>query len=365
MSTIGAGGDGSRLYRPRLLLWVALAWVGLCGGCGVGRAMIAGPVDYGDYRRIRLAESFDERLAAAWYYLEHHPDGVYAERIRRYVRKAEPVFFEVRRRSDSGLEAYLQALPHGPHADEALAELMRRRRAARRDRAADARAAAAGERLDAERARRELIADLPLRWTRMLLDGRLWSGPLAEAPAELLVAFRLELPKPDCRWDDGAGLYRCTKLLDREFPVFDGGELSSHALTMWIELELDERWWVRSARLFGPELFLRLEEARSRRALPPQDHAARRQAREDLGRRAMELLAEPERACVPGDSTAALSARCGAVQVEISTGEDDYDEIRLTLVEQAAVSAPGATGADPAAATEPPVDDGAGDDDWD
>ncbi|MBW2527213.1 MAG: hypothetical protein JRI23_23730, partial [Deltaproteobacteria bacterium] len=66
----------------------AAPWLGILllalSGCHLGRAMISTPGDYEDYRRIRLAPSFDERLTAAWYYVNARPDGRFADRVRAY-----------------------------------------------------------------------------------------------------------------------------------------------------------------------------------------------------------------------------------------------------------------------------------------
>ena len=53
------------MTNPRwVLLAVLLSLASL--GCNAGRTFIATPNDYADYRRVRIADNFDDRMAATW-----------------------------------------------------------------------------------------------------------------------------------------------------------------------------------------------------------------------------------------------------------------------------------------------------------
>ena len=123
-----SAGRREHRYGP-VVRWAWLALMGLVvSGCNAAQVLVASPGDYASYRRIRLATNLDDKLSAAAAYLQRHPEGRYARRIRRYVAYAEPIYFRVRRRSPKGLQAYLAALPDGPNRQQALGELTKMRR---------------------------------------------------------------------------------------------------------------------------------------------------------------------------------------------------------------------------------------------
>lgn len=311
-----------------LLLLCAAALAGT--GCHVGRAMIASDGDYADYRRIRLAQTLDERLVAAWYYVNHRRDGRFADPVQAYFARAEPVYWQVHKRSVAGLETYLSTLPDGPHAEPALAELMRLRRASRRDAARSFDSERSRARLDAEAARRREAAGLAFGWLRALVDSAAWQGPLDEAPGALLVPYRLGLPQPECERDEEARVIRCSKIVERSFDLVVDGERVEREILLWLELTLDDRWHLVKARLVGADLFVRHAEAAHRRAVPDGDGAARAAAVEQFLRRAMEVVSEPVLDCGPTEGGAGLAVRCGALVVSFRVGEDqDDDEISI------------------------------------
>jgi hypothetical protein len=302
-----------------------LACGAVLGGCSVGRAMIAPSGDYAAYRRYRVSNTLDERLSAAWDYLQERPDGTYAASLRAWFDGAEPVFYAVRRRSMAGLEAYLQALPEGPHATDVLDELMRRRLKSRRDEARMAAAEVTSQRLDQERARREAVADLPVHWSEMLIDPAAWSVPLDRAPRDLLLAYSLELPHAECHRDDDAKVQRCSKAIDVGFPVVEQGEVQDRRLLMWVELELDDAWQLHAARLFGPALFVHLVEARDKHLVAAGDQAAREAALESLEERLLDRLRRPGNGCevVLGED---WSLRCPERRLVVHRGTGDEDD---------------------------------------
>jgi hypothetical protein len=167
----------------RLALLVAFA-----AGCSWASAS---PYEHGAYRKTRFEPTLDGRLAAAHDYLRRYPNGAYTEGVRRYYERAEPIFYESRQRDRAGLEAYLRALPEGPHAAEARSQL---KALAAIEAQPDSLDVAAGEterRLaDAERSREQARGELVF-WIESLVDPDTYAQPLADGPGELVVAFSL------------------------------------------------------------------------------------------------------------------------------------------------------------------------------
>jgi hypothetical protein len=295
-------------------------------GCHAGKVFIASSGDYADYRRVRVAETADERLASAWEYLKSRPDGTYAERLQRYFDRAEPAFYRVRSRSAKGLEAYLRALPDGPHAAEALTRLVDLRTERRREELDSRMARQTGQRLDRERSQRAASAELLGWWLSRLLDGALWQAPLAQAPGDFLVRYRLALPAPTCEPDEGEG-ERCLKLVARSFRVRGEGRQLAREVAFDLELGLDARGRLRGVTLMGSAIFLRTLEAQREKAL-------------DDGRTAEAVslfvawlgahLAERDVACSGGsepDGTIVLD--CDRLRLTLSPGQGGGDDMVL------------------------------------
>lgn len=251
--------------------WSAVALLSLCLlGCNASRVFIASPGDYADYRRVRVAETADERMAATWHYLERRPDGRYAERLRRYFRKAEPAFYEVRRRSPAGLESYLAALPDGPHAEVALERLIDGRVKARGEAVESVAARATSLRLRRQKEARGEAAEVLDWWLEQLLDVELWRAPFDEAPRQLIIKYRLALPAAIC----GGHLafptgQHCIKSFSRSFVVRGEEGNEPRSLDYEVEIELDDEWKLHRARVVGMNLFLAAEEAERGRSFGP------------------------------------------------------------------------------------------------
>lgn len=307
-------------------LGALLAMVTWLGACHVGRATIASSGDYADYRRIRLAPTLAERLTAAWYYGRFRSDGQYVQRVRRYFDEAEPVFWAVKRQTEAGLEEYLAALPDGPHAEQALAELMRRRNDRRRAQAEQFDPARSRARFEAAAKRRREAAALALDWLRLLVAPSSWDRPLSQASGELLARYRLALPAPECEPRESEGGVVCMKLVERPFDVVVEGESVDREVEMWVTLTLNDRWRLERAWLQGPDLFVRHVEASRRRPVDATDEAVRRRANERFLRRAMVVLSEPSLDCQPVEAPAGLALRCGAVRVVLTPGEGGEDD---------------------------------------
>jgi hypothetical protein len=262
---------------------------------------VVSPGEYADYRRVRLAETADERLASAWRYLEEHPEGQYAGRLRRFFDKAEPAFYEVRRRSPAGLESYLAALPDGPHAEEALQALVDARFAAAAPSLDTVAAQRTSLRIRRENEARDKAADELRWWLVHLLDPTLWRAPFDEGPGDLVVRYRLSLPAPLCggHLEFVAG-QQCVKTFTRSFVVRGDDGREERELTYEVEIELDDRWHLHRAKLVGIGMFVAVEEARQGKSLvmlATEEIAA-------IARRALDelpmSLSEDDRLCTGG-----------------------------------------------------------------
>ncbi len=297
-------------------------------GCHSGKVFIAPAGDYADYRAVRVAEDVDERMARTWAYLKERPDGMYAGRLRRYFEKSEPVFFKMRSRSIRGLEAYLEALPDGPHADEALAMLMGRRDAKRRESADMREARLTGSRLDAEREKRDEAAKLLHWWLDAFLHTEVWSAPLSDAPKDLIVRYRLSLPQPKCTAAaEDATRQRCVKPLERSFRVPGSGQLEDRTLAFLLEVELDERWYVQRVTVSGAGILLATEEARRKKALED-DEASTRAAAAAFVARLTTSLFERNVTCNGGtEASGSTLLSCEGLLLTLVPGRDGGDDV--------------------------------------
>lgn len=250
------------MTRPALAL-AALALLGALG-CSM-QGFIAAPSDYAGYRATRVAPTFEDRLAAAQRYLVEHPDGRYKDQVRAAFDPAEEAFFASKKGTRIGLEAYLAALPRGPHeaaARRRLAELdtSARSRTAELDRTvAEVEARVSGPRA-AERAR--VRAEIQ-GWLDRFLDRATWSAPIAASKASLVVPFSLSLPAPRCALLDppeGAVARRCAKLTGLPYSVQVERGLEPREATLEIVVLQDPRGVPIEATVSGPDLFVRLEE---------------------------------------------------------------------------------------------------------
>src|SRR4051794_11790032 len=103
----------ARTVALSLVLWCIAA-------CGANlREIAAASDDYSDYRAFRVAPTVGRRLKAASFYLGCPSDGAFRDEVLQWFDRVEPLFFEASADSISGMNAYLAALPSGPHADSA------------------------------------------------------------------------------------------------------------------------------------------------------------------------------------------------------------------------------------------------------
>lgn len=108
--------------------WATLAIPLLSATLALGCASVKGslltpPEQYAAYRETRITKNIDARLAASARYLANYPDGAFADEVATFFERAEPLYFDARKGSRAGLLAYLEALPQGPHAEEARERL--------------------------------------------------------------------------------------------------------------------------------------------------------------------------------------------------------------------------------------------------
>jgi hypothetical protein len=314
-------------------------------GCAALRPIVAPPDDQAAYRETRVAETIDDRLAAAEAYLERYPEGLHLAEVRAYFERAEPVLFEARRGSAGGLESYLRALPHGPHAREALALLRGLREARDTPDEAGRQASATEARLARAAAKRAAARDAVAAWVGRFLDPAAWRGPLASAPAELVVPWSLGLPAPACREADAgeaasadegapakrpAGARRCTKMVEVEYPVLVGTTVEPRQITLQIDADQDAEGRLVAVTLGGPELFLRLEETHAVRAIDSKDGGRRIDAiarqveavRAEFGSRVSKAPECAHRAVAP----TVLALACAGLSVVVHAGEGTEDD---------------------------------------
>ncbi len=306
---------------PGASLLCAFALAPLTSACHVARAAIATPSDYAAYRRVRLARDLDGRVAAAFEYLEEHPEGRFSERVKRYLTHAEPVYFAARSRSADGLEAYLAALPRGPNATLASEKLALERAEARHGDLATRTAHATMLRTEAEDASRKAAAGLGLAWARELLAPEAWRSTFDAAPPKLLVRFRLSAPPPDCaRTDDGE---TCNKSLVRRFTARSPEGESNRELSLDAKIWLDRGYRLARVELSGVELFVRTSEAGTGATVTPVDAKARAQAMRSYSERLQAHVIEDDRLCSGSegaDGVLTLACEDSGIEVRVEPG---------------------------------------------
>ncbi|WP_437339222.1 hypothetical protein [Sorangium sp. So ce394] len=273
MSGRGAAAPGRRFARAARALSCAAA-LSVLSGCASRPALLASHDDYAAYRATRVSRTLEGRLAAASAYLERHPEGAFAAEVRAYLARAEPVYYAAKRGTAAGLAAYLATLPRGAFREDAT----RRLRALVRERSAGDLLSRAARETDAQlsrqRAERARVREELAAWLRRFLGREAWGRPLAEAPAEVIVPFSLTLPAPRCA-PAGEGAAVCAKRIALPFVVNAGGESAPRQAEIEISVLGDAAGRPIEVAIRGPDLFTRLEEARSAREVAPDDPEGR------------------------------------------------------------------------------------------
>ena len=214
----------------RALLSTSLA-VGLLA-CSAARPIVSGPSDYDAYRRYRLAETLDERLAAGWVYLRDEPEGSFRGEVLRWFGPAEARFFAEAGRTPGGASAYLKLMPDGPHAEEEATFLRAFEREKIEGPLREQRALEAA-RKKAETARKAAGEAIEL-WTRRALAITAWREPLESfRKTDKGVADALdETPKATCDAE------ACAKTLYFTYPVPEASPPSDRVVPVVVRLDL-------------------------------------------------------------------------------------------------------------------------------
>lgn len=266
------------MQRSRLAP-LALA-VGLASlvGCTSGKAFIATAGDYADYRETRVSRTFEGRVGAAGRYLERHPHGAYVEEVKPYFERAELLFYESNEKTIDGLEAYLDALPKGPHAAAARDALSFLRERSNRPDDLLVAAASTRRRLEQNAALRARAREALSAWLERSMTRSLFTTPFDEAPKEVLVPFVLGLPEPRCSTIDPperGAVRRCAKVLSLPYVIPVKRSYESRELTFEVTIETDARGRARRVVVSGPDMFARLQETYAKDAIEASDLARR------------------------------------------------------------------------------------------
>src|SRR5205814_2308757 len=174
----------------------------------------ASATDYADYRAYRVASTVGARLRAATLYLQCHSDGDFRDEVSEWFNRVEPVFFEATAGSAAGMQAYLDALPEGPHAvnaKERREALLEAGRAEAGERLAQ-KAAEIERRLAAAAQSRENVLTAYASWIGRLLDFDAWGRTPDKVGQEFRSAWEAD-PAPKCEAD------RCEKLLSISYEL--------------------------------------------------------------------------------------------------------------------------------------------------
>jgi hypothetical protein len=315
----------------RTLGLVALA----LASCSPFRDVTASVQEYAAYRPTRVAPSLHDRILAANLYLDRYPRGVFADDVRSRRGRAEAAFFASKEGSIAGLEAYLRALPEGPHATAAKDRLLvlRAEKAQREETGLAAIAEASLARATWERAR---VRQVTTQWIGAFLDPAAWRGSLVDAPGDVIVPWALSLPPPVCRAIEpprGAAVRRCNKVVELPFAVVVGGVPEEREAVIEIAIVMDAAERPLEVRVGGPDLFLRLEEARTVHSISGDDPDARIDAiaegiaivRAEVEKRGP-IGPDCERAVV---APTVLSLACGETELIVEAGRDGDDAVTL------------------------------------
>jgi hypothetical protein len=298
-------------------------------GCGTGFASTAG--DFAAYRATKVAPTLETRLAAAQKYLVERPDGAFHAEVRAWFIRAEEAFYASKKGSRTGLAAYLDALPSGPHGDEAArraADLDSISRSTQMDRlAAEVEARITGPGAVARtHFRRELDA-----WLGRFLDRAVFGAPISTAKPDLVIPWSLSLPPQRCSRrepPERSAALRCAKLLELDYEVEGATEHEAREATLEIAVLEDAFGAPLEVSLGGPDLFLRLEETYRIKPAGEPERAAAAERAAAFVRRVFAKAVSSAAACVrPVEPPAALRLACEGVQVEVFPaavrGEDD------------------------------------------
>ncbi len=318
----------------RASICFAFAFALMLSACASTARMTGDFGDYADYRRTRLATTLEQRLGASDRYLREYPDGDYREEVRAWFKPAEKRYFKLAWDNLPRLRAYLDAMPHGPHAEavtDRITELDSRRVFAdRREQRMLEHASGIETHLAmAAEQRREFLREFSTL-ARSLGKTRSFGAPTSELDSELLLRFRVRQPSGTCDGD------RCSKEFSFPYSVPEDKILTDRAGRVTLEIVL-ERGLVQRLSLAGPELLTRLAEAVEVNAVPagnPQAHAEALAHALDVLDDALEEPLPKARCAVDVVSPVVLARRCDGVKLEVVAGLEAGALDRLTITAQ-------------------------------
>lgn len=330
---------------------IAIALAALVGasslGCASARRFAASPEEYAIYRSARAGKTLEERLAASQSYAVKYPEGAWVDEMRAYFEKVEPLYFEAAKGSSKKLELYLTALPHGPNAKQAALRLRDLRAAENAERTElSGTAAAAEESVGREAERRRAVSERLRTWLGVFLDPQVFRTPLVDAKVPLIVPWSLGLPWPLCQRTqqaDGGGdapkgpagaVRRCTKLLQLDYRAVEAGAPAERQALVEIALWQDEAGRPVEVSIGGPDLFLRLLEAATARAVSPDDPETKLAGAEEavaLARTTFTEIVGGDKTCAKTADADVLRLSCKGLTLRVLAGALDGEDDRFVV----------------------------------
>jgi hypothetical protein len=292
-------------------------------GCALGQRLVADDGDLADYRAYRVAGHEGVRLARAQHYLDAHPRGTWTQEVRQASQEEEPQYFEAASSSRDRTSEYLADLPHGPHAEAAIALLtafdahvedLATTRLLRDARASEAK-------LERSSAQRRTVGETILADVASLLDEGVYGVAIGEWPASLRRQLRGLAPET---W----GRPRRARSEDLFYSVPSRLVRESRLATVDITVDLDHGKAARGM-VRGPDLFVHWQEAddvRPRDPTDPKDRAsAAVHATELLGGALEARLPAAHCTVTPSSPAELLARRCDGWSVTVTMGESAGD----------------------------------------
>ena len=313
-------------------------------GCAGARRFAASPEEYAIYRTAKASRTLEDRLAASQKYAAQYPEGAWADEMRGFFAKAEPLYFEGAKGSTTKLEAYLRALPQGPNAKQAALRLRDLRAAEKADRTElSGTAKTADDNVVREAERRKAVGERIQTWLALFLDPQVFARPLGEAKVPLIVPWSLGLPWPNCERPDGTegspvpptgAARRCTKLLQLDYRAVEEGAPADRQALVEIAIWLDEAGRPVEVSIAGPDLFLRLLEANTARAAAATDPEAKLQGAEQavaLAQQTFTSSAGGDKTCKKNADADVLRLSCKGLTLRVLAGALDGEDDRFVV----------------------------------
>ncbi|MEI9939742.1 MAG: hypothetical protein WDO69_21180 [Pseudomonadota bacterium] len=315
----------------RAALFLALL-LGLGALSCASTARITGDfAEYRSYRQFRVSTTLEARLGAAEQYLRDYPQGDYREEVRAWYVPAEKRYFTLAWDTPSRLRAYLDAMPHGPHAEDTAERIIeldsRRVYAERRERRMLNHAQEIESRLTRAADQRRGFVHEFSRLTELLGATRTFDQPTSELDAALLIRLRERPPQLHCEGD------QCKKIFSFSYAIPEDKILTERSIDVTLRIRLD-RGLVQELSLSGPELLTRVAEAISVRAVPPLNPQARAEA---LGQAleivngALDVPLPKQRCEVEAVSPVILDRRCDGLRMWVVAGTEPGDADRVIV----------------------------------